>query len=96
MAQFKELLEKDELKHMKEVKKEIKEENSEKQGHSREASLKEEPSEKDSASKGFSEEASVREEPSEKISTNENSEKKKGSNAWIWVAAIIAAVIILK
>lgn len=76
MAQLKNLLEKEELDHIKEVKQDIKDENSGK--------------------KNFSNASSVKEEPSENFSENKNSGKRKGSKAWIWVAAIIAAIVILK
>lgn len=54
MTQLKELLEKEELEYIEEVKEELNEENSGK------------------------------------------TKSQKGSNAWIWVAAIVAAVIILR
>lgn len=76
MTQLKELLDKEELEQMKEVKEEIKAENSGKKSSSEDASMKEKFTGNDSM--------------------EEKSGKGKGSNAWIWVAAIVAAVLILK
>ena len=71
MAQFKELLEKEELEHIKEVKEDIRAENSGEKGNSKEASVKEEPS-------------------------GNVGNSGKINKTWIWVAAIVAAVLILK